>query len=129
MDSLGDKKIGFEKSLEEYNSRNENLETLSSETRIKLLTAIDELNETVNKCQLDSERAASIDENIQRLKDEISSLTEKLNIEKKTEQQYIEKAEIDKALSDAAGVLREKRRALQRCGKRAFCFDRANRKI
>ena len=109
MDSLGDKKIGFEKSLEEYNSRNENLETLSSETRIKLLTAIDELNETVNKCQLDSERAASIDENIQRLKDEISSLTEKLNIEKKTEQQYIEKkAEIDKALSDAAGVLREK---------------------
>ncbi|MFR4798888.1 MAG: chromosome segregation SMC family protein, partial [Lentihominibacter sp.] len=79
MDSLGDKKIGFEKSLEEYNSRNENLETLSSETRIKLLTAIDELNETVNKCQLDSERAASIDENIQRLKDEISSLTEKLN--------------------------------------------------
>lgn len=109
MDSLGDKKIGFEKSLEEYNSRNEILETLSSETRIKLLTAIDELNETVNKCQLDSERAASIDENIQRLKDEISSLTEKLNIEKKTEQQYIEKkAEIDKALSDAAGVLREK---------------------
>lgn len=28
MDSLGDKKIGFEKSLEEYNSRNEILETL-----------------------------------------------------------------------------------------------------
>lgn len=109
MDSANEKKAAVEAELAELNGRNESLEKLSQETREKLLAAIDDLNATVNKCQLDKERLISIDENTGRLKEEIRQLSEKRERERESGREYAAKKEaLDGKLADAGNILREK---------------------
>lgn len=108
-DEYDERKSELEAELGEYSKRSETLESISAETREKLLAAIDDLNAAVNKEQLDKERLISIDENTDRLKNEIKLLTVKREREEKNRRDYDgKKAEIDGKLTDASCTLREK---------------------
>ena len=109
IDAAKEKKAEIEKSLSEYGSRSEALESLSVETREKLLSAIEELNVMVNKGQIDKERLTAIEDNTVRLHEEISQLSEKLEREKTNGSQMEDaKAELDAKLIETRNVLSEK---------------------
>ena len=61
--------------------RNEVLQTLGNESREKLLKKVNLLNDIKNKSQLDDEKAAAFDRDIDRLSDEIDALSERLDKE------------------------------------------------
>ncbi len=61
--------------------RNENLQSLGNEAREKLLKLVNQINEIKNKSQLDDEKLASLDRDIDRLTGEIDELSEKLDKE------------------------------------------------
>ncbi|MBR6472997.1 MAG: chromosome segregation protein SMC [Firmicutes bacterium] len=61
--------------------RNENLQTLGNEAREKLLDKVNQINEIKNKTQLDDEKLATLDRDIDRLTSEIDDLSEKLEKE------------------------------------------------
>lgn len=109
IDVSKEKKAEIEKTLSEYGSRSETLESISVETREKLLTAIEELNAMVNKGQVDRERLTAIEDNTARLKEELSQLAEKLKRENINSSQLEEaKSELDAKLIETRSVLSEK---------------------
>ncbi|MBQ4467023.1 MAG: chromosome segregation protein SMC [Firmicutes bacterium] len=77
--------------------RNENLQSLGNEAREKLLKLVNQINEIKNKSQLDDEKLASLDRDIDRLTGEIDELSEKLDKEisvsdeQETKRQALEK--------------------------------------
>ena len=77
--------------------RNENLQSLGNEAREKLLKLVNQINEIKNKSQLDDEKLASLDRDIDRLTGEIDELSEKLDNEisvsdeQETKRQALEK--------------------------------------
>ena len=77
IDDAEEKRKQLESQLSQCSDRSGILEEISTETRQKLLAAIDELNAAVNKGQLDRERLLSIEENTQRIRSEIKLLEEK----------------------------------------------------
>ena len=67
--------------LNEARDRNENLQKLGDSAREKLLEKVNAINEIKNKSQLDDEKLAGFDRDIDRLSDEIDGLSEKLEKE------------------------------------------------
>ena len=71
----------LELELAEERERNENLQTLGNEAREKLLQKVNVINDIRNKTQLDDEKIASFDRDIERLSEEIDTLSDKLEKE------------------------------------------------
>ncbi len=109
-----EKNVQLEKRLTESSERRQELENLSSEAGEKLMAVIAQLNESVNKEQLDREKLISIEENQARLRDEMEALGEKKTREQTLAGQYSEKAsELEVQLSRASEALREKKTAYE----------------
>ena len=92
--------------------RNENLQSLGNEAREKLLKLVNQINEIKNKSQLDDEKLASLDRDIDRLTGEIDELSEKLDKEiavsdeQETKRQALEK-ELDASSDRLANAIDE----------------------
>ena len=96
----------IEASIAQARDRNEVLQTLGNESREKLLEKVNLLNEIKNKSQLDDEKAASFDRDIDRLSDEIDSLSEKLDKEISTsDEQEQKKAGLEEEYGKASESL------------------------
>ena len=109
IDTAKEKRAEIEKTLAEHASRSETLETISVETREKLLAAIEELNAMVNKGQVDKERLTAIEDNTARLKEELSLLSDKLEREMANSKQLEEsKAALDAKNIEMSRALSEK---------------------
>lgn len=86
--------------------RNEVLQTLGNESREKLLEKVNLINEIRNKSQLDDEKAAAFDRDIDRLSEEIDSLSEKLDKEISTsDEQEQKKKALTEEYNRATGSL------------------------
>jgi chromosome segregation protein len=108
-DGVNATKEELEKTFAEETKRSENLEEISQETREKLIKVIDELNAAVNKGEVDKERLSAIEENIVRLDNELSQLSEKLTREEENCQNVVKsRADVDRKLTELRGTLREK---------------------
>lgn len=109
LDASREKRAEIEKILAEHTGRSETLETISVETREKLLAAIEELNAMVNKGQIDKERLTAIEDNTARLEEELAQLADKLEREKVNSSQLEEsKAALDAKHLETSRVLSEK---------------------
>ena len=109
LDNCGKKKEQLEKTLSEHSSRSESLEAISAEAGEKLLTAIEELNTLINKGQVDRERLTAIEDNTERLREELKLLTEKRRKEIEGSSKYKDKmSELEARLLETGSALREK---------------------
>lgn len=110
IESCDEKSRQLEKRSAESSDRHRELEELSTEAREKLMTVIEQLNESVNREQLDREKLTSIEENQVRLRGEMESLGERKAREQSLAGKYSEKsAETEVQLSRALETLREKK--------------------
>lgn len=97
---------GLERDISEKRARTGELEELSSKAREDMMTVIGQLNEAVNRHQLDRERLTAIGENEERLRSEIKSLKSRAKREKEISEGYeAERAGIESRLSEASGEL------------------------
>lgn len=85
IEELKEDKASIDTELTEYRNRNEELGRLGNETRDKLLISVEKINELVNQNQLNREKLATIDKDIDRLKDEIAVIDSKLEKEAESE--------------------------------------------
>lgn len=85
IEQLKEDKTSLDTELTEYRNRNEELGRLGNETRDKLLISVEKINELVNQNQLNREKLATIDKDIDRLKEEISVIDSKLEKEAESE--------------------------------------------
>lgn len=109
MKKTEERKTLLERELSESSSRNQSLEGISAETRQKLMEVIDRLNAAVNKEQLDKERLMTIEENEERINEEIRQLEEKKSREEENEKSCIsKKADIEKTLKEQGAGLRDR---------------------
>lgn len=109
IDDAEEKRKQLESQLSQCSDRSGILEEISTETRQKLLAAIDELNAAVNKGQLDRERLLSIEENTQRIRSEIKLLEEKKEREEDSGKEYaVKKVELERQLADESSRLRDR---------------------
>ena len=109
IDNAREEKQQLDEKYSDASSRNEILENLSVEARESLLKSIEELNQAVNKGEVDRERLAAIDDNTARLHDEIEILKEKRVRELENAGSYIdEKKKIDAETAEAERQLTEK---------------------
>lgn len=109
IDTLKEEKKQIDEKFSESNSRNEALESLSSEARDNLLQAIDDLNAIVNKGEVDRERLSSIDSISQRLAAEVEVLKERRESERGNAESVLEnKKAIDEEVKAAEAALAEK---------------------
>ena len=109
IDTLKEEKKQIDEKFSESNSRNEALESLSSEARDNLLQAIDDLNAIVNKGEVDRERLSSIDSISQRLAAEVEVLKERRESERGNAESVLEnKKAIDDEVKAAEAALAEK---------------------
>ena len=88
--------------LAEAGAKRDDLEEIENKTREKLLAAIDELNTVVNKSDVDKERLSAIEENEERLADEIYQLEERKGRESENAENFLkQKAAIDEEAEEA----------------------------
>lgn len=73
--------------IEKERAHSEDLQSLSNKAKEDLLNKINEINQLTNQDQLNSERIATIDRDIDRLTGEIQQLKEKLDLEGKNQKQ------------------------------------------
>lgn len=109
IDDLKEEKVFIDSDIIENRNRNEELGTLSNETRDRLLLSVEKINSLVNQNQLNREKLSTIDKDKERLKEEISGLESKL--EKETEnarEQYAAKRRIDEELASLEADLADK---------------------
>ena len=96
-------------SLSDYDERSRGLESSAAEMRERLMEVIEELNESVSRSRLDSERLTSIAGREERLAEEIASAEEKREKERELGRGYDEKrGEVDRRLAAAAEELRNR---------------------
>ncbi len=93
--------------LEEDRQRSESLEKLSNEARDKLMETVEAINRLTSQSQLNQERLSRIDQDQQRLTDEIDVLREKLEKEEKN------RAELEKSRVEIAAKHQEADAQLQ----------------
>lgn len=100
-----EQRSGLEGKNQELTDQREALEKIEEETRKQLLAAIDELNVIVNKSEVDGERLSAIEQNQDRLSEEILQLEER----KTQEDESLETArsEKDQAESEAEAAQKE----------------------
>ena len=103
---LEEERAALDKEITASRDRNENLQTLGNQSREKLLEKVNIINEIKNKSQLDDEKAAAFDRDIERLSDEIDALSERLDKEiNLSDEQEARKASLSEELSKASGNL------------------------
>ena len=99
-------RAALDKEITASRDRNENLQTLGNQSREKLLEKVNIINEIKNKSQLDDEKAAAFDRDIERLSDEIDDLSERLDKEiSLSDEQEARKASLTEELSKASQTL------------------------
>ncbi len=109
LDKLKSDKQELEVQINESNSRNETLEALSVDAREKLIKSIDDLNALVNRGELDREKLSAIENNRQRLANEIDQLEEKKFREQTNAEGFAdEKKKIDYEVEEESRKLHEK---------------------
>lgn len=82
-------KKSLDENLDKEKERNDNLERLGNDARDKLLAKVEELNRLTNQSQLNTERLATIDKDINRINDESSTLSDKLSKEQNNKEQLV----------------------------------------
>lgn len=102
IEELKEDKTSLDAELTEYRNRNEELGRLGNETRDKLLISVEKINELVNQNQLNREKLATIDKDIDRLREEISVIDSKL--EKEAESEATLQADKDKLYEELSGL-------------------------
>lgn len=85
IEELSARKRELDQKIEKSRAENENLEQLASQARDKLLASVEEINKLTNKSQLDAERLNSIDRDLARVGEEISSSAKKKRGRKTTQ--------------------------------------------
>ena len=109
ISALDKEKSELDKKIEASRDRNENLQTLGNRSREQLLEKVNAINEIKNRSQLDDEKAASFDRDIDRLTDEIDVLSEKLDKEIATsDSQEQKRKELSQELDKASKVLSDR---------------------
>ena len=109
IDTAKEEKAKLEQNLSEYNQKNETLETISVETRERLLQTIESWNALVNRGQLNQERLTAIGESTERLQADIRQLQEKLQREQENSKQFsAQKAATDENMILVNRQLQEK---------------------
>lgn len=96
IQQLKEDKSDLDKDVAAGRLKNEELDNLSNETRDKLLISTNEINSLINQNQLNQEKLQTIDKDMTRLKEEITSLESKLEKEKQSSQEHFDsKSKID----------------------------------
>ena len=109
LERLKAEKDKLEEEINESNSKNETLETISVDAREALIKAIDKLNLAVNKSEVDKERMTAIEENTSRISEEILALEEKKEREEANAGTFLaQKEEADRQAEEAEKGLNEK---------------------
>jgi len=118
----------LDESIGKSREKSENLEQLSSESRDKLLSCVEEINRLTSKSQLDEERLSSIDKDLTRVREDISSLSEKKERELfNAEELKTQKGEIEDSLKKTESKLSEAvERYEQAAGKAAELAEEAD---
>lgn len=94
---------------EEDRLRSENLEKLGNQARDRLMETVEEINRLTSQSRLNEERLSRIDQDQKRLRDEISTLSEKLEKEEKNRGELeTSKAEIQARHEEAGDQLQER---------------------
>ena len=88
LEELENSDSKLDENIQAVRDKNDNLEKLGNEAREKLLAKIDELNAVTNKSQLDSEKLAGFDRDVERLNSEIRVLEEKRTKELQKSEEY-----------------------------------------
>ena len=93
IDRLTKEKCALDEKLSEDKRKSENLEELSKEARNELVANIEEISRLTNKSQLDAERVKTLEKDINRVTEEISSLNEKKKRESENAESLISQKE------------------------------------
>ncbi len=81
IEEILNRKKSVDDMVQEDKSKNESLEVLGNEARDNLLIKVEQINQLINKGQLNTERLQTIEKNNKRLSDEIIVLKDKLKNE------------------------------------------------
>ena len=109
LERLKAEKDKLEEEIDESNSKNELLETISVDAREALIKAIDKLNLAVNKGEVDRERMSAIEGNTTRITEELEVLEEKKERETANAEGFLrQKEEADRQAEEAEANLQEK---------------------
>ena len=109
LERLKAEKDKLEEEIDESNSKNELLETISVDAREALIKAIDKLNLAVNKGEVDRERMSAIEGNTTRITEELEALEEKKERETANAEGFLrQKEEADRQAEEAEANLQEK---------------------
>lgn len=81
IEEILNRKKSVDDMVQEDKSKNESLEVLGNEARDNLLIKVEQINQLINKGQLNTERLQTIEKNNKRLSDEIIVLQDKLKNE------------------------------------------------
>ena len=99
----------LELELSQSRDRNETLQTLGNEARTKLLEKVNIINDIKSKSQLDDEKLANFDRDIDRLTSEIDALSERLDKEiSLNDEQEEQRNALEKEFSNSSSVLSER---------------------
>ncbi len=90
LENTRQERSGLEQQTLELTEQRENLEQIEEETRQELMSAVNELNAIVNKSEVDGERLAAIEQNQDRLSEEILQLEERKERENANRQTVLE---------------------------------------
>ena len=102
LESVREEKAELEEGTSGLTQQRDHLEEIEAEAREKLLASISELNAVVNKSEVDSERLAAIEQNEDRLTEEILQLEERKERETGNRETVLEeKARVDKEAGTA----------------------------
>ena len=109
LEKLKSEKEKLEEEIDESNSKNELLESISVDAREALIKAIDKLNLAVNKGEVDRERMSAIESNTTRITEELQTLEEKKERETANAEGFLrQKEEADRQAEEAEANLQEK---------------------
>ncbi len=109
LENIREERGGLDEELAELTERKNALEKVESEAREALMAAIEELNAIRNKSDVDRQRLQSIEENMGRLEEEITSLNGRKERESINLHAVLTgKAGVEKEAEEAAAALAEK---------------------
>ena len=109
LESIREDRSGLDGELTQLTEKKAALETVETEARETLMKSIEALNRIRSKSEVDRQRLSSIEENMDRLEEEITALSGRKERETANLQAVQEgRAEVEKEAAQAASVLSEK---------------------
>lgn len=100
LDEAREKKAALDEKITEDRQHSENLQSLSNKAKDDLVVKINEINLLTNQDQLNSERLATIDRDLERLSGEMEDLSKKVGLEEGNREELVKSlAEIDEQLA------------------------------